>query len=57
VSTLDSTITSTDISQEIRDFDRREERRRRIVPRAALVGGLARLLGIVPERKAEIFPG
>jgi CIC family chloride channel protein len=33
-----------DIGREIREFDRRQERRRRIVPRAALVGLLAGLL-------------
>ncbi|HEY0511111.1 MAG TPA: H(+)/Cl(-) exchange transporter ClcA [Thermoanaerobaculia bacterium] len=39
-----SDITSGDIGREIRDFDRRQERRRRIVPRAALVGALAGLV-------------
>jgi CIC family chloride channel protein len=36
-------VTPGDIGREIRDFDRRQERRRRIVPRAALVGVLAGL--------------
>jgi CIC family chloride channel protein len=40
----DSVITPGDISREIRDFDRRQERRRRVVPRAMLVGLLAGLL-------------
>src|SRR3954468_10023147 len=38
-----SDLTPNDISREIREFDRRQERRRRIVPRAALVGLLAGL--------------
>jgi CIC family chloride channel protein len=41
---LDDTLSSNDISREIRDFDRRQERRRRVVPRAALVGLLAGLV-------------
>ncbi len=44
---MDAAITSTDISREIREFDRRQERRRRVVPRAALVGLLAGLLASV----------
>src|SRR3954469_14924428 len=40
----DSDITPSDIGREIRDFDRRQERRRRIVPRATLVGVLAGLV-------------
>jgi CIC family chloride channel protein len=40
----DSTLTPSDIGREIRDFDRRQERRRRIVPRATLVGVLAGLV-------------
>jgi CIC family chloride channel protein len=40
----DSTLTASDIGREIRDFDRRQERRRRIVPRATLVGVLAGLV-------------
>jgi chloride channel protein, CIC family len=36
-------ITQGDIRREIRDFARRQERRRRVVPRAALVGVLAGL--------------
>lgn len=39
-----SDITPGDIGREIRDFDRRQERRRRIVPRATLVGVLAGLV-------------
>jgi chloride channel protein, CIC family len=39
-----SDITPSDISREIRDFDRRQERRRRMVPRATLVGVLAGLV-------------
>ncbi len=39
-----SDLTPGDISREIRDFDRRQERRRRIVPRATLVGALAGLV-------------
>ena len=37
-------LTLSDIGREIRDFDQRQERRRRIVPRAALVGLLAGLV-------------
>jgi CIC family chloride channel protein len=44
VSTLDDTLSPNDITREIRDFDRRQERRRRVVPRAALVGLLAGLV-------------
>jgi CIC family chloride channel protein len=40
----ESTITPSDIGREIRDFDRRQERRRKIVPRAMLVGVLAGLV-------------
>src|SRR5436305_15063095 len=43
MSSLDDTLTPSDITREIRDFDRRQERRRRVVPRAALVGLLAGL--------------
>jgi CIC family chloride channel protein len=39
-----SDITPGDVGREIRDFDRRQERRRRIVPRATLVGVLAGLV-------------
>src|SRR3954468_13913890 len=38
-----SDLTPNDISREIQEFDRRQERRRRMVPRAALVGLLAGL--------------
>ena len=38
-----SDITPNDISREIQEFDRRQERRRRMVPRATLVGVLAGL--------------
>lgn len=38
-----SDITANDISREIQEFDRRQERRRRVVPRATLVGLLAGL--------------
>ncbi len=44
MSSLDDTLTHGDITREIRDFDRRQERRRRVVPRAALVGLLAGLV-------------
>src|SRR5436305_4166703 len=44
MSSLDDTLTPSDITREIRDFDRRQERRRRVVPRAALVGLLAGLV-------------
>jgi CIC family chloride channel protein len=37
-------ITSGDIHREVREFARRQERRRRVVPRAALVGVLAGLV-------------
>ncbi len=40
----DSGLTPSDIGREIREFDRRQERRRRIVPRATLVGVLAGLV-------------
>lgn len=40
----DPSLTLSDIGREIRDFDQRQERRRRIVPRAALVGLLAGLV-------------
>jgi chloride channel protein, CIC family len=40
----DSAITPSDIGREIRDFDRRQERRRKVVPRATLVGVLAGLV-------------
>jgi CIC family chloride channel protein len=36
-------ITPSDVHREIRDFARRQERRRRVVPRAAMVGALAGL--------------
>ncbi|HEX3553674.1 MAG TPA: H(+)/Cl(-) exchange transporter ClcA [Thermoanaerobaculia bacterium] len=39
----DPDITPGDVGREIRDFDRRQERRRKVVPRAALVGLLAGL--------------
>src|SRR5205807_1817289 len=39
-----SDITPGDVGREIRDFDRRQERRRRIVPRATMVGVLAGLV-------------
>lgn len=42
--TPDTTLTAGDIGREVRDFDRRQERRRRIVPRATLVGVLAGLV-------------
>jgi CIC family chloride channel protein len=44
VPSLDDTLSQNDITREIRDFDRRQERRRRVVPRAALVGLLAGLV-------------
>jgi chloride channel protein, CIC family len=44
MSISDSTLEPGDISREIRDFDRRQERRRRVAPRAALVGLLAGLI-------------
>ncbi|HEY4588013.1 MAG TPA: chloride channel protein, partial [Thermoanaerobaculia bacterium] len=47
MSSLDDTLSSNDITREIRDFDRRQERRRRVVPRAALVGLLAGLVASV----------
>ncbi|HVR11821.1 MAG TPA: chloride channel protein, partial [Thermoanaerobaculia bacterium] len=40
-------VTSGDISRELRDFARRQERRRRVVPRALLVGILAGLAATV----------
>src|SRR4029077_17342025 len=43
-SPADSAITPSDIGREIRDFDRRQERRRKVVPRATLVGVLAGLV-------------
>ncbi len=39
----DDALTAGDVSREIRNFARRQERRRRLVPRAALVGVLAGL--------------
>ncbi len=44
MSTPDAVLTASDITREIQDFDRRQERRRRIVPRAMLVGVLAGLV-------------
>lgn len=44
MSASDPTLTLGDISREIREFDQRQERRRQIVPRAALVGLLAGLV-------------
>jgi chloride channel protein, CIC family len=44
VSAADSDLAPGDIGKEIRDFDRRQERRRRIAPRAMLVGILAGLV-------------
>ena len=40
-------ITSGDVARELRDFARRQERRRRVVPRALLVGILAGLTATV----------
>lgn len=47
MASLDDTLSSNDITKEIRNFDRRQERRRRVVPRAALVGLLAGLVASV----------
>lgn len=44
MSVSDATLAPSDITREIRDFDRRQERRRRVIPRATLVGVLAGLV-------------
>jgi chloride channel protein, CIC family len=54
--TLDSdpgAITAGDVSREIRNFARRQERRRRVVPRAALVGLLAGLIAAAFRHSLE----
>ncbi|HSS48301.1 MAG TPA: hypothetical protein VLX28_05085, partial [Thermoanaerobaculia bacterium] len=46
-------ITPADLSHEVASFVRRQERRRRLVPRAALVGLVAGLVAVAFRRSLE----